>query len=601
MDKKKIGKAILFACITVILMLFYKNVLGKENSIMGLVIGMTGYAFIRMDLTSYPVYKSIIFIVLNIYLAISSYFSFIDPTLGLFINTINLFSISFVYMREFKSMISYLFLLTYIFMWESPTSLENLPKRLIGIVLGIVIVIVINIIFNKNKFKKSSKKIILGVIEKLENEVSNLLDETYIPKENRQVNKDLRKLMILIDERNSNALVSNNKDNIYFNIVFILERLNTLIYSIDKRIANKNLRRDYLEILKDDLILIKNSLGNGNYLEDDNKKFKELAEKYKSHSSDRKLLRESIELIRMLKIIVNHVNKHKQNSLNKIYESKRNFSELIKSKSSWGLRHLGISYSFKLALTVSLAMYIVEIFHLPQGKWIVTTIFVLIQPYEEETIAKAKKRFKGTLLGVLIYLIIYTILLKYIPIVMLMIILLFLYFMFTDYDKKVVCTALLVLSLQGQTGAVLLPAVYRFSYIFIGGIIALIVNKYFFPYSKCNITQDLKDRYVELTENLIEELRKVINQDGFNNDNVFRLMLNCSFLEAKLISDEKFENNESFKVFIRKRSDIIRKMRLFILLVHYSKWNVSTTEFVIDKIYLNNFIDKIEKSCQESE
>lgn len=601
MDKKKIGKALLFALITVMLMIIYKNIFGRENTILGLVVGMTSYVFIRLDLTSYPIYKSLIFICLNVYLAISSYFAIIDPTIGLFINIINVFSISFIYMREFKSMISYIFLLTYIFMWESPTTLDNLPKRLMGIVLGIFVIILINFIFNKNKFKKSSKNIIVSIVDKLENEVNNLLNENYIINENIQVNKELRKLMVLIDARNSNALMANNKDNIYFNIVFILERLNTLIYSIDKRIFNKDLREDYLKLLKDDLDLIKTSLEDGIFIEDDNKKLKALVKKYKKDEKDRSLLRESVELIRMLKIIVNHLNKYKQNNLDKIYESKRSFSGLIKNKSSWGLRHLGISYSFKLALTVSLAMYIVEIFHLPQGKWIVTTIFVLIQPYEEETVAKAKKRFKGTILGVLIYLIIYTVILKAIPIQILMIILLFLYYTFADYDKKVVCTALLVLSLQGQGGEILLPAIYRFSYVFIGGIIALIVNKYVFPYSKSNIIKDLEDRYVELTENIIKELRTAINQDGFNNDNVFKLMLNCSFLEAKLIGDKKFEDNESFKEFIKKRSKLIREMRFFILLVHYSKWQVSASEFSIDKTYLNNFIDSIEKRCQESE
>lgn len=598
MDKKKMGKAFLFAIITVVLMLFYMSDFGLENGGIGMMIGLTSYALTRTDLTAYPIYKTAIFIFLNVYLAISSYFITINPFLGFIINTINLFSILFIYMREFKSSISYLFLMTYIIMWEDPTTLENLPKRIIAIIVGVFIIIVINFIFNRNKFKKSSKNIILGIIKNLETEIENLLNGDCKKEENQHIHKELRKLMLLLDERNSNALRSNNKDNIYFNIIVILERINTIIYNIGKGNLNKNFKEDYLGILKSELESLENALSKKVFLEDDNSVFKNLSEKYKSCQENKKAAREGIELIRMLRILFNNLNKYKQDEVKNIYESKKNFKELIGNKSIWGLRNLGVSYSFKVALTVSIAIFILEILKLPQGKWMVTTIFVLIQPFKEETITKAKNRFKGTVLGVSMYLIIYTFIPQVIPVPLLMLVILFAYYMFTDYDKKVICMALLILSLEGH-GQVLIPAFHRFIYVFIGAIIALIVNKYFFPYSKCNIIDDLKDRYVELTNNLIEELRKAI-ENGFNNENVFRLMLNCSFLESKLISSEKFENSDSFNQFVRKQSDIIRKMRLFILLVHYSKWQVSSPSIVIDKTFLNNFINKIEKECKEN-
>ncbi|HHD2754525.1 TPA: FUSC family protein [Clostridium perfringens] len=598
MDKKKMGKAFLFAIITVVLMLFYMSAFGLENGGIGMMIGLTSYALTRTDLTAYPIYKTAIFIFLNVYLAISSYFITINPFLGFIINTINLFSILFIYMREFKSSISYLFLMTYIIMWEDPTTLENLPKRIIAIIVGVFIIIVINFIFNRNKFKKSSKNIILGIIKNLETEIENLLNGDCKKEENQHIHKELRKLMLLLDERNSNALRSNNKDNIYFNIILILERINTIIYNVGKGNLNKNFKEDYLEILKSELESLENALSKKVFLEDDNSVFKNLSEKYKSCQENKKAAREGIELIRMLRILFNNLNKYKQDEVKNIYESKKNFKELIGNKSIWGLRNLGVSYSFKVALTVSIAIFIIEILKLPQGKWMVTTIFVLIQPFKEETITKAKNRFKGTILGVSMYLIIYTFIPQVIPVPVLMLVILFAYYMFTDYDKKVICMALLILSLEGH-GQVLIPAFHRFIYVFIGAIIALIVNKYFFPYSKCNIIDDLKDRYVELTNNLIEELRKA-KENGFNNENVFRLMLNCSFLESKLIGSEKFENSDSFNQFVRKQSNIIRKMRLFILLVHYSKWQVSSPSIVIDKTFLNNFINKIEKECKEN-
>lgn len=86
MNIKRFKLPLIFAVLSVVLMGLYKTIFGVENTIIGLIIAMASYAFLRLDLTSYPIYKSMIFLILNLFLAISAYISAINPFVGLIIN-----------------------------------------------------------------------------------------------------------------------------------------------------------------------------------------------------------------------------------------------------------------------------------------------------------------------------------------------------------------------------------------------------------------------------------------------------------------------------------------------------------------------------------
>lgn len=244
---------LIFAVLSVVLMGLYKTIFGVENTIIGLIIAMASYAFLRLDLTSYPIYKSMIFLILNLFLAISAYISAINPFVGLIINFLILFTVSFIYTTEFKNVISYIFLLLYVYMWEYSISLDELPRRLVAMGVGVFIIIGIHILFNRRNFKKNSNNIIIRSIRNIQKEICHIINESYREKENIYIDSELRKLLILIEGRNNNKFIENHKDDIYFNIVLILERINSIINKVGK-INNKSKDViDYLNSLNHDL------------------------------------------------------------------------------------------------------------------------------------------------------------------------------------------------------------------------------------------------------------------------------------------------------------------------------------------------------------
>ncbi|MGM8305110.1 hypothetical protein BFS06_10420 [Clostridium perfringens] len=599
MNIKRFKLPLIFAVLSVVLMGLYKTIFGVENTIIGLIIAMASYAFLRLDLTSYPIYKSMIFLILNLFLAISAYISAINPFVGLIINFLILFTVSFIYTTEFKNVISYIFLLLYVYMWEYPISLDELPRRLVAMGVGVFIIIGIHILFNRRNFKKNSNNIIIRSIRNIQKEICHIINKSYKEKENIYIDSELRKLLVLIEGRNNNKFIENNKDDIYFNIVLILERINSIINKVGK-INNKSKDViDYLNSLNHDLenitLFLERKVDCINEEKDDLNKSSMI-----NNFTDKEyaFLGECTELIRLLEKNINNLYEYNRKKSRKRIKVKFNLKELLIGNSSLKMKNLRVAYSLKLAIAVSLIMFIVDLFKIPQGRWIVTSVYVVIQPYEEETLTKAIKRFKGTIIGVIIYISIFTFFPHIIPLELLLLILMFLYFVQKDYEKKVVCTALMTLSFGLSRSTVGYLAFYRFLFVIIGIVIALGINKLIFPQSIKNSIYDLKERYLELTSKLLYELKSILYEEKYN-ENTIKLLLDCNLIESKLMENKLIAENLELKDLVDKQSIILSKIRCLILFINYSNWGISSKHINVDKNLLNVIFNKIEEELQE--
>lgn len=596
---KRFKLPLIFAVLSVVLMGLYKTIFGVENTVIGLIIAMASYAFLRLDLTSYPIYKSMIFLILNLFLAISAYISAINPFVGLIINFLILFTVSFIYTTEFKNVISYIFLLLYVYMWEYPISLDELPRRLVAMGVGVFIIIGIHILFNRRNFKKNSNNIIIRSIRNIQKEICHIINESYRERENIYIDSELRKLLVLIEGRNNNKFIENHKDDIYFNIVLILERINSIINKVGK-VNNKSKDViDYLNSLNHDLenitLFLERKVECINEEKDDLNKPSMI-----NNFTDKEytFLGECTELIRLLEKNINNLYEYRRKKSRKRIKVKFNLKELLIGNSSLKVKDLRVAYSLKLAIAVSLIMFIVDLFKIHQGRWIVTSVYVVIQPYEEETLTKAIKRFKGTIIGVIIYISIFTFFPHIIPLELLLLILMFLYFVQKDYEKKVVCTALMALSFGLPRSTVGYLAFYRFFFVIIGIVIALGINKLIFPQSIKNSIYDLKERYLELTSKLLCELKSILYEEKYN-ENTIKLLLDCNLIESKLIENKLIAENLELKDLVYKQSIILSKIRCLILFINYSNWGISSKHINVDKNLLNVIFNKIEEELRE--
>lgn len=557
MSKTKLKASIFKAVFVTVMLIIYKTFFGNYDVAIGMILALSCIAFLKFDFTLYPIYKTASFICLNLFLLVMSFLSGINPFLGFIINLITIFIVSYSYMDTSKNMVSYLFTFVYIFMISIPVPYNLLPKRFISLLFGILVIMVSQFIFNKNKFKSSCTNLISNSLNNIIKEINDIIQENTNKKDNILIYDNLRNLLLFINNKNSHGIFSKGVNEHYFNIAVILERLADIIKKIDS-LDDKSFKTNYLIdlkfILSDILKIIDNKEFNINH---------KLLEKYINSEDKHSIIYECNNLIDML-----YVNIEKLDNPSKMI--KADFKKLLLDNISINFNSLRFNFSIKMALAISISMFFIDEFNLSNGRWLLITIYVLIQPFNSDTIVKTKKRIKGTLIGVSLFILIFGIFQPKIPSIIFILLLMLIYFYATDYYIKVASTCVLALSINLASNNLQTLSILRFSFIFIGAIISILFSKYFLPFSKINHLNELKNRYLLLSSKMVSELNEVLN-DKYDISHLKKLSLDCNTIESTLLSLLKNTDDTKTKKLIYTEYKVISHIRFSTLSFYNDK------------------------------
>lgn len=574
MDKQKAKQSLMKALFIVSMQIIYVKLFGYKNILVGMIMGMGTVSFLMRDLTGNLVYRGITFLILNIILGVFSFLSPINMWVGFIINFLTIFLTTYVYMNDFRSPTSYIFLMSYIFMWAIPVSFKELPARLAALSFSIVPIILAQLIFNKHRFENDSKKIIEEIIIDINKQIDDITNNTFEISENLKINKKIRNLLVLISEKNSNKFQNSKYEMKQFNIAVYLDRINLIIGHVAKNKKDKKFKDEYLSDIKVQINNISLYNEDYSYIETINKNIDEFIKKYESISDKPIFISDSIHLLKVLKININNKEECKERNIYKIYKTvnvAHKFELIISMKENFNLKSLKMIYSLKLALSISLAMFLVQFLNIPYGRWIVITIYVIMQPYEEDTVIKAKKRLKGTFIGVILFFSIFSLIHDTIPKMIVLFIAFFYYFYFKEYDKKVMCMTTISLSSVSLVHYINIISIGRLMFIAIGVGFGLLINKYFLPYNITDSIEELKLKYKNNERKIQKELDKVLKGKG-NLDKLIKLTLEESQIENKLIANNSRAKDEELEKIIYKHSIMMSDARFLLLRFYHEKY-----------------------------
>lgn len=574
MDKQKAKKSLMKALFIVSMQIIYVKLFGYKNILVGMIMGMGTVSFLMRDLTGNLVYRCITFLILNTILGIFSFLSPINMWIGFIINFLTIFLTTYVYMNDFRSPTSYIFLMSYIFMWAIPVSFKELPARLLALGFSIIPIILAQLIFNKHRFENDSKKIIEEIIKDINKQIDDIKNNTFEISENLEINKKIRSLLVLISEKSSNKFQNSKYEMKQFNIAVYLDRINLIIGHVAKNKKDKKFKDEYLSDIKVQINNISLYNEDYSYIETINKNIDEFIKKYESISDKPIFISDSIHLLKVLKININNKEECKERNIYKIYKTvnvAHKFELIISMKENFNLNSLKMIYSLKLALSISLAMFLVQFLKIPYGRWIVITIYVIMQPYEEDTVIKAKKRLKGTFIGVILFFSIFSLIHDTIPKMIVLFIAFFYYFYFKEYDKKVMCMTTISLSSVSLVHYINIISIGRLMFIVIGVGFGLLINKYFLPYNITDSIEELKLKYKNNERKIQKELDKVLKGKG-NLDKLIKLTLEESQIENKLIANNSRAKDEELEKIIYKHSIMMSDARFLLLRFYHEKY-----------------------------
>lgn len=447
-----------------------------------------------------------------------------NPILGLIINIIIIFGIVYQTVENYRSPLYYPFVLSYIFLlMSSPASYIQLPGRLISIVVGSVYILLVQLILNRNRFKKTIIGTRHGMIYNLKNQINNVLNYKDVDKSIKNQMHDLVYTIVkTIDDSKSRRKYITDENKGLLEIALLLEELSNFLVEFNYKDVISEQWKDILIKLNDILDLI---------------------EKYYSNSiEDKDTIRNQISLA------VDNLSKNEVNgltkNLTKILKNLSNYLKLTEKrtdKSQWkkdsiiknsikklDIKSFEFKFAIKLSLSVSLVIFFTDMFNITYGRWIVFPMIAIIQPYYDNTLTKAKNRIVGTVIGMILFIILFSMIKSPSARMNLTIIASYIGVFMTKYQYTTSVVAISALGASAMKGGGVDILFYRLIFAIIGCVLAMIVNRYILYYKIKHSIYDLTEEYNSLSSK-IRELKNT-KEDNYK----YNLIIKRRLIEQKI-------------------------------------------------------------------
>ncbi|MCR8746778.1 FUSC family protein [Romboutsia lituseburensis] len=554
MENQKVKASLFKATFMMINFIFYLKVFGNENIMLGTVLGIAAIMFLRRDFREELLYRATTFLIINLYLVVASYLVNLNIYIGIILNFTTIFTITYLYMNDFKNPTSYMFLMMYIFMISTEITQQELPTRLLAVGAGVIIIIIAQVMINRTTAKEKSDIAINTIIDKLKKQIDNLILEKYDEKESIKINQQIRYLIASTSIKRYKHFKHNKVAIKQFSIGICLSRLNTMISHVASFKVDKEKKNEYLNDLKIQVENINNLNKNLQTIEQVNFRVDEFINKYKNLNL--KLIDESIYVFKIFKEIIDYSEENKENVVTKLYENintKKPFNLFKLMRENFNINSLKFRYSIRLAIGISIMVFLAQITNINHESWIILSCYVVLQPYKEDGLIKAQKRFIGVIIGVTIFFIVFSIIKDRISIQVVLFIGFIGYFYFADYSKKVVMTTILSLTVASISENIHTISINRFILVTTGIVIGLLFNKYFLPYNIEDSIKELKYKYKKNTRQMLNELDE-IKHGRLNMLNIINLSIDRNKIEQNLILNSNKLNKGNINTFIHDQS-----------------------------------------------
>lgn len=540
MNKEQIkNHTIMFVFIIAFIIMFGK-IFGEQNILIGVTIITAALMFLERDLTISPFKYLIALTCFNLFLGLAAFLAGLNTWIGIPINFTALFMIGFLFCYDLKSNLFIPFGLQYIFMLSAPVGFADLGVRLLSLVVGSILILLMHISFNKNKLEKAASKITANISDALLEKIELIKTEEDINDADYRIKKKIMDLKKMIADRRKKSYYLTEAGRINLRILAIFEDINERLNNLDKTYTQAD-KMNILQEVHADLTNIRHQTKEAN-------KAKPLTNIiFKSTDKD---ISEQLELLfNYYSQLASLENPNKIIKTRKIPEI---FTTFEVAKRNLKFNTVRFSYALRLGLCVSLAIFIMDYFKIYEARWMVYTVFALIQPYYEDSKVRSRKRFRGTLLGGMIAGVLFSVF--HSPLMKTAIIGLAGYLDgFTkSYDQKIICITVCALGAASITANIGGQLFFRLLFLCLAIIVAYIANKLILPYSLEKANNDLMIMGDSVIDYINREFK--LYKKGENNyHTIENLYIIASLIENKLIinnskDSSKFASKKEKKV-----------------------------------------------------
>lgn len=499
---------------------------GTKNVMLAFPIALTSTVMSRQNLEVKTLNKALRLCFLDLLIVLTAFISSQNLYIGIFINFSAIFLIVYTIVSPYDLSFYKPFLMLYIFTQYAAVPFSELPFRLLSIVVGVFIIVIASVIAKSNEKSKLGNTL-RNSFQLILMQGENKLQNNYDISLQNKISKLMRELAYRIYITRHKHYFTTNLGKIQFELLLSIEHLNLSLNYMDNNELNFSMKvfKNLINFDKGE-----NTLG----------KVKELIKEFENENG-------STEVLINIKLIyksVEDIMRIGPKEINKIYkEWDRSDIDLIKNvfKEYFKKDSIRFKFAMRMAIIMTITMFVGELKGYYKVIWAIITIMTIMQPYYEDTIVKAKDRILGNIAAIAFTGIILNIVNEKWFTISILVIALFLLYGFKEFYKISLFSGIASMCIASLTQNIYILIYYRLLYLIIGVVLAIIINKYVFPYRLKDGTKDLVSKILRLNGKLVNSTESYINLAKDKND------LRDIIIHSVLLTEKLYLRNLQYK------------------------------------------------------
>ncbi|HBI6981615.1 TPA: FUSC family protein [Clostridium perfringens] len=576
---KTLKKALPPTILSMVLLLVNLKFFGLSNIIIAIYMTLT---FIRMR--TYLIIENNIFKPLFIQLAIGVLASVasMGGLLEVLINFFGIIILVYLLTDEYNPDSYFPYLMAFVLLQMFPVKFDQISNRLLGIFVSYIIVYLALIIVSPKGEDNKIQELIKSGFENIHSQFKNLYYDDIDKVKSEQIE--------LFDIcRELNRFVYSGGRRKYYQIMIAFQHINNIIHDLksSKEIIEEN-KKEFKRFYK----LFK-------YLENNFKDYKLCAERLEEFEKEFKFHNKNLTfytslVLRYLSESIEHLNYHRFN-LRKFLNFKNNKDYFqVYSKYNLKLNEFKLRFAIRMSVIVTLAFFVIRRFSLPKGYWLPMTVFILALPFYEDSKARVYARFRGTILGVIVAFLLFSVFKGQEMHFVIILVTTFFMYAFKDYATMsiyVTCYALAITTISMSDGE---AVILRLLYTGIAAIVVLFANKFILPNKNHVELINMVKKLIDLDKVMITKAREALEKD-FDEMELRRIIYSSYLISGRIQmhtnpSDKK--EDKEIKKFMLSNSEFTTSI------INYAVILSNSNKGALDYEYINEGISLIEEKLR---
>ena len=596
MIKKTIINNTIIFMIVMFFVITFKSIFGEENILIGVTTITATLMFLERDFTGSPLKNTLKFIGINLLIGIGTSLTVVSNMwLGLIINFIVVFIFSYAFTYNLRQPLYVPFGLQYIFLLSTPVPTDKLGTRLLALIFGALIIMLVQLLFNKNKLATSGNRILVNVCESIENKVCCIKDKSNNCDSINSISSSIDEFRTIVYDKRESDYYLTKEAKIKLNMSVALEGISRILYSDNNKSINVMILDNLEELIEVSKEVISINSKENKIIQPNSYNIKSILNYCQEHEINDLLNLQLLEGMIYLDDTLKELTKLDKKQY-KVVDKIGNNSEICKNKNIKSFFKDTDSpkycYAMRMAITMTIGLFLMEYFKLSEGRWILFTILSLTTPLYEASKHKIRYRIEATLIGAVIIIILFSIFKTEDSRLFIVMLSGYLQGYVNEYKHKTIFVTISAIGSAAIVGNVQALTIERVVMVAIGTIVAIIANRY----------------YDVSIKKMFNELRNLL--EGKNNPEVIKnLFVTISIIESKARLNKQIYEDKNYISIVNERRCLVSNIYELYMWIYRESIDSEDREKIIKYIKLlieyrdcdtTNKVIFLEKGIKES-